>query len=174
MPPDPSSYHYLWCPPPADEKSCINTACQAPLWVMRPTLWYQLYWHFEYQLKVFLFFYPGQVVPFSESDPTRSSSPSNTTIIDTYFQVYIEQKVEHQLFVMDIKPKAWKGHKRHLFKLSYWYTCKWHLLKALCHDVRAILVHWCLCDTTTPTRLKTRTEFSINGWSSRGRTWSQT
>ena len=48
--------------------------------------------HFEYQLiKVYLFFYRGQVVPFSECGPTRRPSLSKTIMIDAYFRVYIKQ-----------------------------------------------------------------------------------
>ena len=44
------------------------------------------------------------------------------------------------------------------------------LLKALCHDLRVIFNKLVSHDITAPTRLKSRTEFSINGCSLRLRT----
>ena len=45
------------------------------------------------------------------------------------------------------------------------FNCK-NLLKALCHDIRAIFNKLVSHDITAPTRLKSHTEFSINGCSS--------
>ena len=59
--------------------------------------------------------------------------------------------------------------------IYFWGTIQWNIrlfhLKALCHDIFSKLMSR---DTTTPTKLKTHTEFSINGRSSHGRIWSQT
>ena len=46
----------------------------------------------EYQLKILTFLYLGQVVLSSESDSTWSYSLSKTTILDAFFQVFLQQK----------------------------------------------------------------------------------
>ena len=71
----------------------------------RPAEWNQLYLHNEYQLKIRSFFYQGQVAPSSGDDPTRSYSPSKTTILDAFF-VFLQQKVEIAVFCLGYQTRS--------------------------------------------------------------------
>ena len=95
----------------------------ALLWPGHPELWSQLYRHYEYQLKIWSFFYLGQVVPSPESDLTRSYSPLKTTILDAFFQIFFQQKGRNSHLL------SWLSHQKHGRGTEPAFTCLylWHM-----------------------------------------------
>ena len=95
----------------------------ALLWPACPALWSQFYRHYEYQLKIWAFFYLGQVVPSPESDFMWSYRPSKTTILDAFFQVFLQQIGKNSCLL------AWLSNQKHGRGTKVAFTCLyfWHM-----------------------------------------------
>ena len=95
----------------------------AQLWPACPMLWSWLCTHYEHQLKIRSFFYQEQVVPSSESYPTRSYSLAKTTIFDAFFQVFLQQASKNSRFL------GWLSNQKHVRSIEIAFTCLflWHI-----------------------------------------------